>query len=68
MDLILSQPYAHEDLAQDYRVNLQAGRQSLNGEEAEQLVRYRANVNDNAGRRQRQQLKYIKIEFFILTQ
>ena len=56
VDLILSQPYAHEDLAQDYRVDLQAGRQSLNGEEAEQLVRYRANANDNAERRQRQQL------------
>ena len=56
LDLILGQPYDREDRAQGYRVMLEAGRQSLNGEEAEQLVRYRADADGNAGRRDRQQL------------
>ena len=55
VDVILSQSFDQEDFAQDYRVKLDAGRQSLNGSEAEQLVRYRVNAADNPNRRIRQQ-------------
>ena len=55
VDVILSQSFDQEDFAQDYRVKLEAGRQSLNGSEAEQLVRYRVNAADNPNRRIRQQ-------------
>ena len=55
VDVILSESFDKEDLAQDYRVKLEAGRQSLNGSEAEQLVRYRINAADNPNRRIRQQ-------------
>ena len=55
VDVVLSQSFDQQDLAQDYRVKLDAGRQSLNGSEAEQLVRYRQNSADNHNRRLRQQ-------------
>ena len=55
VDVILNQSFDKEDLAQDYRVKLDAGRQSLNGSEAEQLVRYRKDAGDNPNRRKRQQ-------------
>ena len=55
VDVVLSQSFDQLDLAQDYRVKLDAGRQSLNGSEAEQLVRYRQNSADNHNRRLRQQ-------------
>ena len=56
VDLVLKRSYDLDDRSQDYRVKLEAGRQNLNGSEAEQLVRYRQNPNDNPGRRERQQL------------
>ena len=56
VELILSQAYIHEDKAQDYRVNLQAGRQSLSGSQAEQLVRMRRDPMGDGNRRIRQQL------------
>ena len=37
----LNESYQRTDKAQDYTVNLQAGRQSLDGAQAEQLVRFR---------------------------
>jgi len=55
VDVILNQPLNKKDLAQDYRVKLDAGRQSLNGSEAEQLVRYLKDAGDNSSRRKRQQ-------------
>ena len=47
--VILSQSFDQEDFAQDYRVKLDAGRQSLNGSEAEQLVRYRVTTIPTGG-------------------
>ena len=55
VDLILDQTYQHNDQSQGYSINLQAGRQRLNGEKAEQFARYRPTPLDNANRRNRQQ-------------
>ena len=55
VDLVLDQTYQHNDQSQGYSINLQAGRQRLNGEKAEQFARYRPTHLDNANRRNRQQ-------------
>ena len=55
VDLVLDQTYQHNDQPQGYSINLQAGRQRLNGEKAEQFARYRPTPLDNANRRNRQQ-------------
>ena len=55
VDLVLDQTYQHNDQSQGYNINLQAGRQRLNGEKAEQFARYRPTPLDNANRRNRQQ-------------
>ena len=55
LDLILNQIYQRNDKSQGYSINLQAGRQRLNGEKAEQFARYRQTPLDNANRRTRQQ-------------
>ena len=55
VDLVLDQTYQHNDQSQGYNINLQAGRQRLNGEKAEQFARYRPTPLDNANRRTRQQ-------------
>jgi LCP family protein required for cell wall assembly len=55
VDLVLDQTYQHNDQSQGYSINLQAGRQRLNGEKAEQFARYRPTPLDNANRRIRQQ-------------
>ena len=55
VDLVLDQTYQHNDQSQGYSINLQAGRQRLNGEKAEQFARYRPTPLDNAKRRNRQQ-------------
>ena len=55
VDLVLDQTYQHNDQSQGYSINLQAGRQRLNGEKAEQCARYRPTPLDNANRRNRQQ-------------
>ena len=56
VDVILSQSYTSKDKAQGYSVNLQAGRQRLNGAQAEQLARYRKDAKDDPNRRLRQQV------------
>lgn len=56
VDVILSESYQYTDNQQEYSVNLQAGRQSLNGAQAEQLVRYRNGPRDDASRRIRQRI------------
>ena len=56
VEVTLNQSYQRTDKAQDYAVNLQAGRQSLNGAEAEQLARYRKDSQDHPNRRIRQQI------------
>ena len=55
VDLVLDQTYQHNDQSQGYSINLQAGRQRLDGEKAEQFARYRPTPLDNANRRNRQQ-------------
>ena len=55
VDLVLNETYQHNDKSQGYNLKLQAGRQRLNGERAEQFVRYRETPLDNANRRTRQQ-------------
>ena len=55
VDLVLDQTYQRNDKSQGYSINLQAGRQRLNGEKAEQFARYRPTPLDNANRRNRQQ-------------
>jgi LCP family protein required for cell wall assembly len=56
VEVTLNQTYQLTDKAQGYTVNLQAGRQSLNGAQAEQLVRYRKDSQDHPNRRIRQQI------------
>ena len=55
VDLVLNETFQHNDKSQGYNIKLQAGRQRLNGERAEQFVRYRETPLDNANRRTRQQ-------------
>ena len=56
VEVVLGQSYQRKDKTQGYSVNLQAGRQRLNGAQAEQLVRYRKDAKDDPNRRLRQQL------------
>ena len=56
VEVTLNQTYQRTDKAQGYTVNLQAGRQSLNGAQAEQLVSYRKDSQDHPSRRTRQQI------------
>ncbi|WP_114992467.1 LCP family protein [Synechococcus sp. UW179A] len=55
VEVILNQSYEHKDKTQNYSVNLQAGRQTLNGSQAEQLARYRPQPKNDQARRTRQQ-------------
>ena len=55
IEVTLDQTYKYEDKSQGYSVNLQAGRQTLNGRQAEQLARHRPSPNDDGARRVRQQ-------------
>lgn len=55
VDVRLDQTLTHQDKRQNYSVNLQAGRQTLNGAQAEQLVRFRPDPLNNHERRLRQQ-------------
>ena len=55
VDVRLDQTLTHQDKRQNYSVNLQAGRQTLNGAQAEQLARFRRDPLNNHERRLRQQ-------------
>ena len=55
VDMRLDQSLTHQDKRQNYSVNLQAGRQTLNGAQAEQLARFRPDPLNNHERRLRQQ-------------
>ena len=55
VEVTLNQSYEHKDSAQNYSVNLQAGRQTLNGRQAEQLARFRPEPKNDQARRIRQQ-------------
>ena len=56
VDVILNQSFKRTDKSMGYGVDLQAGRQSLNGAQAEQLVRYKKDSTDDSNRRQRQKV------------
>ena len=55
LEVNLNESFEYEDKTQNYSVDLQAGQQSLNGAQVEQLVRYRSAPKAEASRRQRQQ-------------
>ena len=55
VDVSLNQTLSHKDRSQNFSVNLQAGRQTLNGAQAEQLARFRPDPLKEGERRQRQQ-------------
>ena len=55
VEVTLNQSYEHKDSAQNYSVNLEAGRQTLNGQQAEQLARYKPESKNDQARRSRQQ-------------
>ena len=56
IEVTLNQTYKYEDKSQGYSVNLQAGLQTLNGAQAEQLARHKPKPNDDNQRRARQRL------------
>ncbi len=56
VEVVLGESYQRKDKTQGYSVNLQAGRQSLNGAQAEQLVRHLPDPKDVSQRRQRQDI------------
>ena len=56
IEVTLNQTYKHEDKSQGYSINLQAGIQTLNGAQAEQLARHKPKANDDHQRRMRQRL------------
>ena len=55
LDVRLNQTLSHTDQRQNYSVNLQAGRQTLNAAQAEQLARFRPDPLKDHERRLRQQ-------------
>ena len=56
VEVVLSDSYKRQDNTQGYTVLLQAGRQRLNGAQAEQLVRHLADPKAVSQRRQRQNI------------
>ena len=56
VEVVLDQSFKRQDKAQGYSVNLQAGRQNLNGVQAEQLVRHLPDPKAISQRRQRQEI------------
>ena len=56
VEVVLGQSYQRKDKSQGYSVNLQAGRQRLNGVQAEQLVRYLPDPKAGFQRRERQNM------------
>ena len=56
VEVVLDKSYKRQDKTQDYTVNLQAGRQNLNGVQAEQLARHLPDPKAVSERRQRQEI------------
>ena len=56
VEVVLEKSYKRQDKTQDYTVNLQAGRQNLNGVQAEQLARHLPDPKAVSERRQRQEI------------
>jgi len=55
VEVRLNQTLSHNDTSQNFSVNLQAGRQTLNGAQAEQLARFRPDPLKEQERREHQQ-------------
>ncbi|MDJ0707175.1 MAG: LCP family protein [Leptolyngbyaceae cyanobacterium MO_188.B28] len=56
VEVLVPKPMYYRDRAQDLTIDLEAGWQTLNGEEAEQFARYRQDAYGDIGRVQRQQM------------
>ena len=56
VEVVLDKSYKRQDKTQGYTVNLQAGRQNLNGVQAEQLARHLPDPKAVSERRQRQEI------------
>ena len=56
VEVVLDKSYKRQDKTQGYTVNLQAGRQNLNGVQAEQLARHLPDPKALSERRQRQEI------------
>jgi len=56
VEVVLDKSYQRQDKTQGYTVNLQAGRQNLNGVQAEQLARHLPDPKAVSERRQRQEI------------
>ena len=61
VEVVLGQSYQRKDKTQGYSVNLQAGRQSLNGAQAEQLVRHLPDSKNVSERRKRQDILVLAV-------
>ena len=56
VEVFIPQPMFYVDNTQQFKIDLQAGWQTLNGEQAEQFARFREEVYGDIGRVQRQQV------------
>lgn len=56
VEVFVAQPMSYLDKAQQLKIHLQPGWQTLNGEQAQQFARYRDDRNGDIGRIQRQQI------------
>ena len=55
IEVFVPYPMKYEDVTQNLKIDLEAGWQTLNGEQAEQFARFRKDKNGDIGRVQRQQ-------------
>jgi polyisoprenyl-teichoic acid--peptidoglycan teichoic acid transferase len=55
IEVFVPYPMKYEDVTQKLKIDLEAGWQTLNGEQAEQFARFRKDKNGDIGRVQRQQ-------------
>ncbi len=56
VEVYVPQPMSYEDKTQKLKINLAAGQQTLNGDQAEQFARFRYDAYGDIGRVQRQQV------------
>jgi len=56
VEVFVPTPMAYEDKTQQLKIDLAAGLQTLNGDQAEQFARFRYDVNGDIGRVQRQEV------------
>lgn len=56
VEIYVPTPMVYQDVTQKLTINLEAGQQVLNGQQAEQFARFRKDANGDIGRVQRQEL------------